>query len=646
MNSSIVFSKGAIFPVLILLIWQCTSPPQAVAQADDSLKKVVANLGNINSIVKNYDAHLEITDLDEARYTVRRKVTVLNESGRKQGQLVLPYDQFRKIKNVDITLYTTDGEQIKKLEKENISDLSGTSSYSLYDDNRLKVYTLYHYKYPYDIEIEYKLKYKGLLALPTWSPQNEGEIVNEAQLTVITPATVPVRHRTKNMDKPATEPVKGSENNRYIWNWSSLSTLQYEPYGPPKSEIKPIVYLTPSVFEIGDSRGTFNSWQGFGKWYYELSKNRDQLSEEAKAEIDNLIGGIRSKKEVARILYGYLQDKTRYISIQLGMGGWQPFPAEYVYERGYGDCKALTNYMKTMLNYAGITAYPALIRNGGNPGAIKKDFPINRFNHVILMVKADSDTLWLESTSQKLPFGYIGKNNANRFALLATPEGGQLVKTPKLDVDDNSTNSQYKVSFQPDGTAHITAQHNYNGYPIDKLYFEVASKNSSERETWIRQKLGLSELFIHNADFSDLEKKLKSPSITYSFESNDFSKKFGTRFFIPVNAFNRWNINLPNDNVRKTYFDIGYAFQQSDTTLFKLPDTWKIEASPASDTLATDFAKVEFKFEQHDHHEVKVIRNITFYQDKIEPEQFEGFVELVQNISKLDNKNFVAIRKQ
>jgi len=52
------------------------------------------------------------------------------------------------------------------------------------------------------------------------------------------------------------------------------------------------------------------------------------------------------------------------VSIQIGIGGWQPFDASTVQRLSYGDCKALANYMKTLLEAVGLSANYCLVNAG------------------------------------------------------------------------------------------------------------------------------------------------------------------------------------------------------------------------------------------------------------------------------------------
>ncbi len=55
-----------------------------------------------------------------------------------------------------------------------------------------------------------------------------------------------------------------------------------------------------------------------------------------------------------------MQDKTRYISVQIGIGGWKPMLADDVNKLGYGDCKGLTNYTKALLEAVDVPSYYTL----------------------------------------------------------------------------------------------------------------------------------------------------------------------------------------------------------------------------------------------------------------------------------------------
>ena len=72
------------------------------------------------------------------------------------------------------------------------------------------------------------------------------------------------------------------------------------------------------------------SWENFGSFISDLNKGRDELPVEMKQTVANLIKGIDTKEEKVAILYQYLQKNTRYVSVQLGIGGWQTFDAKYV----------------------------------------------------------------------------------------------------------------------------------------------------------------------------------------------------------------------------------------------------------------------------------------------------------------------------
>jgi transglutaminase-like putative cysteine protease len=108
------------------------------------------------------------------------------------------------------------------------------------------------------------------------------------------------------------------------------------------------------------------TWDDFGKWVAVLNHGRDELPAKTKQEITALTSGMKTVEEKTKVLYEFLQNKTRYVGIQLGIGGYQPFEASVVDETGYGDCKALSNYMVSMLKAVGIKANYCLINAGSN----------------------------------------------------------------------------------------------------------------------------------------------------------------------------------------------------------------------------------------------------------------------------------------
>ena len=75
----------------------------------------------------------------------------------------------------------------------------------------------------------------------------------------------------------------------------------------------------------------------------------------------------------AKKIYQYVQDNTRYISVQVGIGGMQPITAKEVDLVKYGDCKGLTNYTKSLLDIVGVKSnYTRLYASASNQISVDK----------------------------------------------------------------------------------------------------------------------------------------------------------------------------------------------------------------------------------------------------------------------------------
>ena len=81
--------------------------------------------------------------------------------------------------------------------------------------------------------------------------------------------------------------------------------------------------------------GEYTNWKEFGAWMNAtLLKNRDILKQATKDKVLALVEGVTAPLEKAKIVYEYMQNKTRYISVQVGIGGWEPIAANEVDEVG------------------------------------------------------------------------------------------------------------------------------------------------------------------------------------------------------------------------------------------------------------------------------------------------------------------------
>lgn len=612
--------------VAVAVLWTC-APVWAVETSSSSAEIIL-------------DETTFQVDGTRGRFTRRLVIQVNAPEGRSHGRMVLEYDSFRSIHSFTGRITDTNGRRIKRLRSDDILDRPGSDGFSLYRDFRLQIAELYHSTYPYLVEWEYEIRYETLLIWPSWFPQRERDPVRQATLTVDVPADFELRYQSQWFDvDPQVEVRRG----RRVLSWSinSLPAQPAEPLGPATYAQIPAIHFSAGEFRLGRWTGSFSSWQDFGSWYHGLWSGHGDLPTDAREEVQRLVADVDDPRERARVIYQLLQRRTRYVSVQLGIGGWQPFDAAYVHTRRYGDCKALTNYLQALLREVGIDSYPALI-GAGRPD-INPAFPRNGFNHVVLYVPFDGEPLWLEATSQHLPFGQLGPDTEGRHALVVTPQGGELRLTTTSPAAENLENQSIDAILHPDGTVSMQITASYEGHALGWLRSRLAQPADEHNRLWTAL-FGLSQATIHNTNANGLEVTAENLMLQVDLSVRGYATQAGRRLFLNPNlARPRFRVP-PAMNRRTQPIEIfRYSFTDVDTVRIALSEGLSVEVA---------FEDVSFEEEdigsystslEIDGDHLIYVRRLVIYHAQRPPEDYRRVREFLQAVAQADDRQVALV---
>jgi hypothetical protein len=596
-----------------------------------------------NAVINSQETVFTVTSPASATTTFKTRITILNENGLHRAKLYVPYDKLSKVNYIKGASYFQGGKKIKTLKNSDITDVSSISDFSLFEDNRIKIADLTHTIYPFIVEFEYQTTSSNMLFYHTWAPLDEDKLsVENATFTVVMPQAMKMRYREANLQQKVATEVKDGKT-IYSWQVSNLTPIKTEPYAPPMAELVPMVRTAPTEFEVQGYAGDMNNWLSYGQWFNKLNEGRDVLPEATKAKIAALVADAKTPEEKVKRIYNYLQSNTRYISIQLGIGGWQPFEASFVDSKGYGDCKALTNYTQAMLKAVGIQSHHALIRAGENVPDLMTDFPSSQFNHVILSVPMKQDTLWLECTSQNESAGYAGSFTGNRKALLITPEGGKLVNTPAYKAAENTVNRTVKVTLDDAGNGKASAVTHYKGVEHESYRDLLHVASPEDQRKWLYRNISIPSFELKQFSF-DL-KKARLPEVTEKLELSvrKCATISGKRMFLAPNLMNKWD-STPNSVENRTLEVVrSSAYTNSDTVIYELPAGYSLEFKPNDMAYDTEFGtfKATTKVEGQ---KVTYVRTIQMHKGRYKPEAYTKMLEFMNNIVKADGQQLVFVK--
>jgi transglutaminase-like putative cysteine protease len=442
------------------------------------------------------------------------------------------------------------------------------------------------------------------------------------------------------------QPLAATDKNKKTLTWKieQLPSVKKEFAAPRWQEITPMVSIAPAEFQLDEYKGDMTTWKEFGKFIYELTKNRDELPEDVKQKVVQLTAGLKTDVEKIQVLYRFLQQNTRYISIQLGIGGWQPFEASFVSKKGYGDCKALSNFMYSLLKAANIKSYYTLIKSGNYNYYMNEDFPSNQFDHVIVCVPLQKDTMWLECTSQTVAPGYMGEFTGNRKALLIDENGGTLVSTPRYTIRENLLVRKVRAKLDPDGTLGMKVHTRYGGTQQDELSMMINQLSKDKVQKILQEELELSTYSVDDFKYEETRAVLPELDEELSVTVSNYATISGKRIFITPNILNRNGTRLEQEEDRKVDFVFYSEYRDEDSCEIEIPDGYQLEAKPADVTLKTKFGTYTCS-SKLEGNKISYHRVLEKYAGRFPVKDQAALIQFLGDIYTADRSRMVLVKK-
>ncbi|MEW7290902.1 DUF3857 domain-containing protein [Aquimarina sp. 2304DJ70-9] len=595
---------------------------------------------NANAVVRSEEVIIEINSVNSVTTRTKRIVTVLNKEGRGYANWYESYSPSIKIKKLEAIVYDASGKEIKKYKKNDFYDVSAYDGFSLMNDDRVKFLEYTPLGYPYTLIFESEVESESTAFIRPWIPILTYRLsVEKSSFKILNLKGISLRLKETNFEGC---PIVSNKTDQEVsYSMTNVPARLKEAYSPSYYDLVPMAKVALNDFSLEGVQGSATDWKSLGKWQYDkLLSGRDQLSEGTIQKINELVAGAETKKEKAKLIYQYVQDKTRYVSVQLGIGGWMPFLASDVDRLGYGDCKALTNYTKALLDSQNIPSFYAVVYGDRDKRDIDSEFASMQGNHVILNIPDVEEDIWLECTSQTMPFNFIGDFTDNRDVLIVTPEGGKIKKTKKYKPEENTLRTTAMVNLVADKSMTANIQRTSEGLEYD-WNNRVQLEAPKDQKVYYKEKWG----YINNLEVNTMKHTDDKDAIVFTEDlkvsCRSYGKKAGSRLLVSPNLFSCDQSNLPKYKNRYTSLVISRGYINTDEYTINIPQEYSITNLPGKKSIETEFGIYTYELEKVSESQIKFKRFLKIIDGTFPKERYEEYRKFRAEIKKIDKTKIV-----
>jgi len=307
----------------------------------------------------------------------------------------------------------------------------------------------------------------------SWSVQT-GAFTRRSRYILDLPKSITPRIVERNLPFRARETIAGD---RWIRTWAAQDV--------PRVSGEEFMADSNGVVASIEVGGTV-SWEDIGRWYAGLSRDRSTAAPEVLAAVKPFFTKAQTATDTLRAVQRWVAQDIRYVSIALGLGGYQPRPPAEVVRTGYGDCKDKATLFVAVASALGYTAYPVLLNSRGT---VEQAVPsISQFDHAIALVERPEGRVFVDLTADLMPYGELPSGEQGGFALVVHPDGGtDQVRLPESSPGANLYETRIVGALASDGYIDASYEERAKGarqYALRQLF--VGPIDSTRRADFAR----------------------------------------------------------------------------------------------------------------------------------------------------------------
>jgi hypothetical protein len=279
-----------------------------------------------------------------------------------------------------------------------------------------------------------------------------------------------------------------------------------------------------------------------------------------------------------------------------------------------------------------------LVNAGEDASEVLDDFPSDQFNHVFLMVPLARDTVWLECTSQQVPYNFLGSFTDDRDVLVIQENGGKLIRTPAYTPDGNYKKRNVTVELNESGNARVDGVTSYAGAQYSDVFgFLFADKKDVENA--LNKRIDISDFVINSFNYTNNKTNIEEE---ISLSVNNFAKKSRENLIMPLNLMNKTSWVPKKDDDRTVDVFIRRSYSEIDKVTYKYPAGFHIGSLPEPVNISSKFGKYSVSIRESNG-TIEYEREFVMYKGNYPYSEFNSLIDFMSEISKADRMKVLLV---